>query len=297
MNFRKLYNKIANNNFEPIGMNERNALLIYPNNKRKHYKLADDKVLSKTILEKHQIPCSKTYAVIEHIGDIVSTWKSIQKYNKIAIKPANGSGGGGIKILKKNKEKQWVSGGLVINENDIFLHMANIIMGRFSLNSNDRVLIEECIEAHPFFYEIYPQGVPDFRIILLNEQPLMAMLRVPTDKSDGKANLHQGGLGIGIDMENGTLMEAYDGKKYFKNHPDNQNPILGKTIPHWHKIIEISKQTAKHFPLNYLGVDVVMDKELGPLIMEVNVRPGLAIQLANKTGMKKILKKMNSWVG
>lgn len=297
MKIKELYTKSLTNNFSPIGMNERNALLIYPNNKRKHYKLADDKVLSKEILHKHDIPCSKTYAVVEHIGDIVSSWKSIQKYEKIAIKPANGSGGGGIKILKKNDKGKWTSSGHIVNEKSIFLHMASIIMGRYSLSSNDRVLIEECIEAHPFFYEIYPQGVPDFRVILLNGTPINAMLRVPTDKSDGKANLHQGGLGIGVDMETGKLMQGYDGKKYYNNHPDNNNVILGKNIPHWDKIMEISKKTAIHFPLNYLGVDIVMDKDLGPLIMEVNVRPGLGIQLANKKGMKDILKKLKLWVG
>lgn len=297
MKLLSIYKKSLTNNFNAIGMNERNSLLIYPNNKRKHYKLADDKVFSKEILEKHSIPCAETYAVIEKIGDIVSSWKSIQKYEKIAIKPANGSGGGGIKIIKKNSSGKWTSGGTVIDEKSIFLHMANIIMGRYSLNSNDRVLIEECIESHPFFHEIYPQGVPDFRVILLKGIPINAMLRVPTDKSDGKANLHQGGLGIGVDIETGKLMQGYDGKKYYDNHPDNNNLILGKKIPHWDKIIEISKKTASHFPLNYLGVDVVMDKVLGPLIMEVNVRPGLGIQLANKKGMKQILKKLNLWVG
>lgn len=293
MNFRKIFKKSFTNDFETMGMNERNAQLIYPNNERKYYKLADDKVLTKELLDKHHIPCSTTYAVIENIGGIQKGWQSVQKYSKIAIKPANGSGGGGIKILKKNEQGVWMSSGQEVNVEEIFLHMGNIIMGCFSLGSNDRVLIEECIEAHPFFYEIYPQGVPDFRVILLNEQPLMAMLRVPTDKSDGKANLHQGGLGIGIDMETGKLMQAYDGVKYYDCHPDNGNQILGKEIPHWAKILEISKKTAKYFPLNYLGVDVVMDKELGPLIMEANVRPGLGIQLANKKGLKEVLKKIN----
>ncbi len=275
-----------------MGMNERNATLIYPNNKRKNYKLADDKVLSKQILDQHQIPCAKTYAVIEKIGDIQKGWQEVQKYQKIAIKPANGSGGGGIKILKKDSSGNWISSSKIVSDEEVFLHMANIIMGRFSLSSYDRVLIEECIIPHSFFAETYPIGVPDFRVILLHEQPLMAMLRVPTNKSDGKANLHQGGLGIGIDMETGRLMEAYDGEQYFENHPDNNRVIKGKRIPHWQKILEISKQTAKHFPLNYLGVDIVIDQQLGPLIMEVNVRPGLAIQLANKTGMKKVLKEL-----
>jgi alpha-L-glutamate ligase-like protein len=292
MNFRNIFKRSLTNDFHAMGINERNATLIYPHNQRKHYKLADDKVLSKNILHKHNIPCAETYAVIEKIGGIQKGWEEVQKYQKIAIKPANGSGGGGIKILKKDRSGNWISSSKIVANEDVFLHMANIIMGHYSLGSYDRVLIEECIEPHSFFHEIYPIGVPDFRVILLKEQPLMAMLRVPTNKSDGKANLHQGGLGIGIDMKTGRLMEAYDGEQYFENHPDNNHVILGKRIPHWQKIVDISIQTAKYFPLDYLGVDIVIDQKLGPLIMEVNVRPGLAIQLANKTGMKYVLNEL-----
>ncbi len=290
MKLSKFFKNSMDNDFDALGINERNASLIYPNNERKYYKLADDKTLTKDILEKHNIPCAKTYAVISRIGGIQPGWLKVQSYSKIAIKPANGSGGGGIKILKKNAEGQWCSSGKRVLEEEICMHMATIIMGRYSFGSNDRVLIEECIEPHHFFQEIYPEGVPDFRVILLYNKPLMAMLRVPTDKSDGKANLHQGGLGIGINMKNGILTQAYDGENYFDVHPDNNNSIKGKKIPHWKTILEISILTAKHFPLNYLGVDVVIDETLGPLIMEINVRPGLDIQLANRTGLKRVLK-------
>jgi alpha-L-glutamate ligase-like protein len=272
-----------------MGINERNVSLIYPNNQRKHYKLADDKVLTKNILETYAIPCAKTYAVIERIGDIVPKWESIQQYEKIAVKPANGSGGGGIQILTQ-KENGWYKSGELYPEEEIFTHMANIIMGCFSLGSDDRVLIEACIEPHPFFHEIYPEGVPDFRVILLKGKPIISMLRIPTDISEGKANLHQGGLGIGIDMQKGELLQAHDGQNYHDVHPDNGNQIKGKKIPHWEAILEISIKTAAHFPLQYLGIDIVIDKDLGPLIMEINVRPGLGIQLANKIGMKQVLK-------
>ncbi|CAL2076166.1 Alpha-L-glutamate ligase-like protein [Tenacibaculum sp. 190524A05c] len=287
-----LFKKSLNNSFEAMGINERNVSLIYPNNNRKYYKFADDKVLAKEILDENSIPCADTYAVIEKISGIQKGWELVKKYDKLAIKPANGSGGGGIKILKKDSQENWISSGKIIHEEEIFLHMASIIMGQYSLGSDDRVLIEKCIESHSFFHEIYPAGVPDFRVILLNKKPVISMLRVPTDKSDGKANLHQGGLGIGINMEYGTLTYAYDGKNYFEVHPDNGNQIFGKEIPYWNEILEISIQTAASFPLNYLGVDIVIDQWLGPLIMEVNVRPGLGIQLANKTGMKKVLKNL-----
>ncbi|MEM6321496.1 MAG: sugar-transfer associated ATP-grasp domain-containing protein [Bacteroidota bacterium] len=271
-----------------LGINERNVNYVYAHNPKKYFPLADDKVLCKKVLHQYQIAYAETYGIIERVGDIAAVWATVQQYNSLAIKPANGSGGGGILILKK-KNGQWTRNGQPFSNQEIFSHLARIIMGIYAFGSSDKVLIEQCIEPHPFFHEIYPEGVPDFRIILLNNQPVMGMLRVPTDKSDGKANLHQGGLGIGINLETGRLTYAYDGEKYHQNHPDNNNVILGKKIPYWKELVALSVQTSKAFPLNYLGIDIVLDKTYGPMIMEINVRPGLGIQLANRRGLRKVL--------
>ena len=278
--------KNSNEDIEILGINERNMDFVYRQNSKENFKLADDKVRCKEILHNHGIACAETYGVIRRIGDISSVMAMLEHHEKLAIKPANGSGGGGILIIKKDIKGKWISGGEVRTEKEIFIHMAMIIMGKFSLGSSDHVLIEAVIEPHPFFAEIYPEGVPDFRVILLKNQPVMSMLRVPTDKSDGKANLHQGGLGIGIDTENGRLLKAFDGKSYFDHHPDIGNIIYGKKIPFWNELIALAIRTSEVFPLNYLGIDIVIDKNLGPLIMEINVRPGLGIQLANKQGLK-----------
>ena len=37
--------------------------------------------------------------------------------------------------------------------------------------------------------------------------------------------------------------------------------------------------------LGYQGVDLVLDKDKGPLILELNARPGLNIQIANRAGL------------
>lgn len=276
-------------NTHALGINERNATLVYTENPKKYFHLADDKILTKEIMVPVGISCSPTYQIIERIGDIGEAWASVQDYQTLAIKPASGRGGGGIKILKKNIFGEWISSGKKITEAQVFRHFANIIMGVYSLGTKDRVLIEKCIEPHPFFHSIYPTGVPDFRVILLHDRPLIAMLRVPTDRSDGKANLHQGGLGIGIDENKGILLQAYDGKKYYDEHPDTKSQIYGRTIPYWNEIMELAIRTSKAFPLNYLGIDITIDKNDGPLVMEINVRPGLGIQMANKRGLKSLV--------
>ncbi|NAS31129.1 alpha-L-glutamate ligase-like protein [Flavobacteriaceae bacterium R38] len=293
-----IFNFFKGKNLNGItGLNARNLQLIYPNNERKYYKMADNKVLSKKLLHKHDIPCAVTYAVIERMSDIKKKWKACKKYDAMAVKPANGSGGEGIKIIRKNEDGQWISSGRIIKEEEIIRHMSAILSGLFSLGANDCVLIEECIIPHPFFAEIYPEGVPDFRVITLKGNPIMGMLRMPTARSEGKANLHQKGVGIGIDMKKGILTQVYDGKKYSDHHPDNPNIVFGKPIPYWNEIIEIAIATSKVFPLDYLGIDIVIDKNKGPQIMEVNVRPGLGIQLVNRQGLHKViadLKKNNT---
>ncbi|MEM9548278.1 MAG: sugar-transfer associated ATP-grasp domain-containing protein [Bacteroidota bacterium] len=281
-------------NQEILGINERNMDFVYRLNKKEYFPLADDKIKCKEVLHAKGIACAETYGVIKKVGDIPSAMTLLNHHQALAIKPANGSGGGGILILKKNEEGRWTTGGSIISDRVLFTHLARIIMGMYSFGSSDHVLVEQCIVPHPFFAEIYPSGVPDFRVILLKDQPVMSMLRVPTDRSDGKANLHQGGLGIGIDMAGGVLGQAFDGKEYHDIHPDNGNLILGKKIPMWNRLLALAIETSVNFPFDYLGVDIVIDAVYGPMIMEINVRPGLGIQLANKQGLKKAFNQIKT---
>ena len=289
-----MFKKIRSIKNEFLGLNKRNVQYIYPSNKREDYKLADDKVLAKRIMGTSGIACAKTYAVIENIGEIPAVWNEMKQYTSLAIKPANGSGGGGILILNQSDNGNWMKGDDVYQDEQIHLYLANIIMGVYSLGSNDRVLIEECIVPHSFFNTIYPEGVPDFRVIVYKHHIALGMLRVPTDASDGKANLHQGGLGIGVDLSSGKMTQAFDGRNYYSIHPDTQKQIEGVALPYWKEIIQLSLKTAAAFPLKYLGVDIVIDENKGPLVMEVNVRPGLGIQMVNRKGLSPILEAIDN---
>ncbi len=284
------------NDIGVMGLNQRNIELIYPNNNQKDYALADDKVKTKEILHRHNIACAETYTVITKVSEIRKKWVLCQDKQAMAIKPANGCGGGGIKIIKKSSDGHWMSSGKKIKEHQIFQHITSIVSGIFSMNSSDSCLIEECIVPHSFFAEIYDEGVPDFRLITLKNKPVMGMLRMPTSKSDGKANLHQKGVGIGVDMKKGTLTQVYDGKRYRDHHPDNPKKIKGKPIPYWHDMVDLAIATSKTFPLDYLGIDLVIDAIKGPQVMEINVRPGLGIQLVNQCGLGKAIQEKCSIV-
>ena len=288
-----LISRITNRYDHIVGMNERNRTLIYPNNERKNYQFADDKLETKKILERNQLSCPETYAAIGRVGDVQSIWEQKRDVDSLVIKPANGCGGNGIMLIRK-RDGKWHVGGDPIMESKIFSHIANIVFGMYSGGKDDRAILEELIVPHPKLTEFYSGGIPDIRIITLKGSPIMGMLRLPTKESGGKANLHQGGVGVGIDLDSGKLTHAYDGDRYITSHPDSGIDIQGKQIPMWNEIINLTNQVSDAFPLDYLGIDIVIDKTRGPLVLEINVRPGLSIQMANKTGLRSKIGPLNT---
>lgn len=289
---KKLIHKFLHADNYLVGINQRNLGYVYPNNPRKHFPLANDKVLSKTILEKNGIPVPKTFTVINGLWEIDEKLELVSQEKEIVIKPAQGSGGNGILILSRGKNGEWhTSSGKIYKNEKLIHHLASILYGVYSMRDSDNAIIEYCISPHPFLTKIYEKGIPDFRIILLHSIPLMSMLRVPTKKSGGKANLHQGAMGIGVNMEKGILTQGFYHNKYVDSHPDSGNFFAGNQIPEWEKTLEISVKTSKLFPLKYLGVDIILDKQYGPMIIEINARPGLQIQNINKKGLKEALQQ------
>lgn len=270
-----------------MGINERNLRLVYPLNKRKDFYLANDKIVCKEILEANNIPVCKKLITVDRVGDIRDRWAEMPLVD-CAIKPANGSGGGGILVID-HVDGKWMKGSNEMRETEIHRHMGNILFGVFGFGAEDRVLVEEKIVTHGFTKEIYEDGVPDLRVIMAEGKVILCMMRFPTKESDGKANLHQGAIGVAVDHELGVLGKAYDGETHLTYHPDSRVELSGKQIPDWGRIIEISHQVFAAFPFGYLGIDIALDQNIGPLVLEINVRPGLEIQNVNEVGINTLL--------
>jgi alpha-L-glutamate ligase-like protein len=281
---------------EVIGMNERNYRLINRLNPREFRNFANDKALCKKVLEDNNIPTPQTYCVIETMREIEAKLDTILHLENLVVKPAMGNGGQGILILERLQENVWQTpSGDVFSRKALVMHIANVLFGKFSSRLFDKVIIEYRLMPHSDFQAIFKKGVPDFRIILLNAQPVMAMLRMPTEESDGKANLHAGAIGLGVDLETGRLTRGYNQitDEMVSRHPDSKVLFEGMKLPEWEKTLEISIATAKVFPLNYLGIDIVYDEKLGPMVIEINSRPGMQIQNVNAVGLKKVIDKIN----
>ena len=271
-----------------VGMNERNISFIGRYNKRSKYRLVDDKLLTKKIaLEKGGIPVPELYGVVEYLFQINDFVKEIQQRESFVIKPVQGSGGKGILVVTGRDGEAFIkSSGAKIYSSDIRHHITNTLAGLYSLGGrNDRAMIEGLIDFDPALKQYSHKGVPDVRVIVFKGVPIMAMMRCATHKSDGKANLHQGAVGAGLDIATGRCVYAVQDNVLVTAHPDTGACFSTLRVPQWNRVIELAASCTALTGLGYIGADVVIDNNLGPMLLELNARPGLAIQVANQAGL------------
>jgi alpha-L-glutamate ligase-like protein len=254
------------------------------------------KLKTKELLIEHHIPTAKVYHVFDTLDDLEAiNWATIP--TPFVIKPASGSAGKGILIITKKIENkmEWKDhDGQTLEEDDLNLHVSNILDGEFSTwGSQHRALIEEMITAHPGIAKYSYAGTPDIRVIVFNSVPVMAMARIPTKESGGKANLDKGAIALGIDMATGISTYGLHGKSekitYF---PGTKKKVNGIVIPFWEKTLETAVQAANAAGFHYMGADLFISAEYGPMIVELNGFPGLSIQLANRAGLKRRLERV-----
>ena len=271
-----------------VGMNQRNIGFIGKHNKRSNYRLVDDKLLTKKIaMEKGDISVPELYGVVEYLFEIESFLEQLQRRDGFVIKPVQGSGGKGILVVVGRHGDNFIkSSGVEINNSDIRHHITNTLAGLYSLGGrNDRAMVEGLIDFDPLLKEYSYEGVPDIRVIVCEGVPLMAMMRCATHKSDGKANLHQGAVGVGLDIATGQSVCAVQNGVVVTKHPDTGAAFSKLQVPHWNKLIELAASCNEMTGLGYIGADIVLDRASGPMLLELNARPGLAIQVANQAGL------------
>jgi len=276
-----------------LGINARNLLYIRPYNKRKAIKLADDKLRTKQFLAARGIPVPKLYTVIKNSKDLENLdFSKLQ--NSFALKPNKGFGGEGIiPIIGKKDNKFITAGKKEITKAELEDHIQDILDGRFSIsNVADYAFTEQFIVADNDIGGFSYGGLPDIRVVVHNLIPVMAMLRLPTRESDGKANLHLGAVGVGIDIAKGEATHIVYKNKIIEELPDKLGKIRGFKIPHWDEILHISSKVQLITNLGYMAVDICIDKNTGPVLLEINARAGLAVQIANLSRLRKRLQRI-----
>ena len=268
-------------------MNRRNVGYIARYNSRDRFPLVDNKLKTKLIAQKANLSVPELLNVVSTQYEIESIESELVKHTEFVIKPAQGSGGKGILVIEALMEDGFVkSNGVTIELNIIKRHLSNILSGLHSLGGRaDVAIVESLVRIAPLFEYISHEGVPDIRLIVFKGYPVMGMLRLATKSSDGKANLHQGAVGVGIDIGTGQSIAAIQYNRIVKVHPDTGVPLRDLVIPNWQQLLSLAARCYEVTQLGYLGCDIVIDEHKGPLLLELNARPGLSIQIANNQGL------------
>lgn len=278
-----------------LGMNARNFKIIAQNNNRRLYPLVDDKVQTKKLAAKAGINTPKLIGVIEYQHQVKDFVKLIAEHPQFVIKPAHGSGGKGVLVVKQWSDNKFITAsGKVLTFQDVYKHISNTLSGLFSLGGQyDVALIEEMVHFSNMFKNFSYQGVPDVRIIVYKGYPAMSMMRLATAESGGRANLHQGAVGVGLDIKTGKTLNAVMHNVPITTHPDTGADLKTLVVPNWREHLLIGAKSYEMTGLGYLGADIVMDEDSGPMMLELNARPGLAIQIANGNGLINAIKKID----
>lgn len=280
----KLFRRLKNQGV--LSINQRNTDFVLRYNPRNLFPLVDDKMRTKQLAINAGIAVPTLYGLIETEQQIKNIDKILEPYKDFVIKPARGSGGDGILVFtdKIFGRYRQINGKLTTSQ-ELSYHLSRLLSGAYSLGgSSDYAIIEKRVVVDPVFAAVSYEGIPDIRIITLLGYPAMAMVRLPTRLSGGKANLHQGAIGVGVDLATGKTLGGVFHNDAIDYHPDTLNPIVGIEVPYWDKILDIASRCYDLTGLGYLGVDIVLDKEQGPVMLELNARPGLNIQIANREG-------------
>ena len=271
-----------------LGINQRNAEFVLRYNSRRLYPLVDDKVRTKQLALDAGMSVPELYGVVRSQHDVRNIREVVSGRPDFVIKPAHGSGGDGILVVTGTgyRGNYRTIDGQLVDEQLLRHHLSNIISGQYSLGGTpDSALVEACVRVDDVFDDLTFKGVPDIRVLVFLGYPLMAMVRLPTRRSHGKANLHQGAVGAGIDMGTGLPLGGVMDDRAIEEHPDTGAAIEGRQVPGWAGVLDLSARAFELTGLGYMGVDIVLDRARGPVMLELNARPGLGIQIASRKGL------------
>lgn len=269
-----------------LGMNHRNALILR-HNPRIAIKGVNQKFQTKQRLAAAGVPVPRTLALIEDAVQLAD-FDFATLPASFVVKPNRGRRGEGVILVDGRVERGWqMLNGETLTPEALAHHVSRILQGEMSLEGadSDAALFEPLIRTHPDLARLVPFGLPDIRIICLGRVPLMAMTRLPTIESRGRANLHQGAVGAAIGLGSGNIFRAVLGTELVRTHPSTGAQLVGQAIPYWPEVVEAARRCSEPLGLGYVGVDVVIDATDGVQVLECNAFPGLEIQNVNGAGL------------
>jgi alpha-L-glutamate ligase-like protein len=281
-----------------LGMNARNAGAVLGHNPRALFPVVDDKLLFLELCERVGVPTPAVFAVFMRHGALRHLGETLAAAPDCVIKPARGSSGRGVVLLTGPADGGYRRhNGSVATPDELRRHVSDVLSGLYSLGGRpDRAIVQQRLRTHPTLERVSYRGTPDVRVLVYRGEPALAMLRLPTLESGGRANLHQRGVGVGVDLETGRTTRAVWRRQLVERHPDTGEPLAGREVPDWPAVLAMARTVARATGLGFVGVDVIPDAG-GAVVLEANARPGLAIQSANGIGLQGVLERIDEWMG
>lgn len=278
-----------------LGLNARAQLFSYRYNRSKAKAVAASKLLMFKVMKKSDVPTPEIYAKFINPREIsIYDWQGLP--GSFVLKPSKGLGGRGIIVVKRRARdgNGWITTTRErVTVEDLKLHTLDILEGAYNLqNAPGAAMVQEYVARHKAFRKYAYRGTPDIRVIVFNKVPLMAMLRLPTKDSRGRANLHQGAIGVGVDIATGITTYAVHYANFIKHKPGTKRKLHGIKIPQWSKVLSVAIDASEASGLIFCGADIVLHPEKGPMVLELNYQPGFQIQLCNKAGLRKRLDRV-----
>ncbi|TMA57103.1 MAG: alpha-L-glutamate ligase-like protein [Deltaproteobacteria bacterium] len=279
---------------EVLGINRRNHGYLFAYNPRARYRVVDDKQATKVALAAGGVRAPSLRHVCEAQWQVRRLAARLAAEREFVLKPARGAGGAGIVVVVGRRGDRFVkASGATLRARDLEAHACDVLAGAYSPGGRaDRMLVEELVVPEPVLGAFSYRGVPDVRVLVFRGVPVLAMVRLPTRRSDGRANLHLGGVGVGVDLASGCTTFAIQAGHPVRVHPDLGRMLTGVAVPAWPEVLDLAVRAADAVGLGFLGVDVVLDERHGPLVLELNARPGLGIQMANRRGLRPLLERV-----
>lgn len=170
-------------------------------------------------------------------------------------------------------------------------------------------VVEGYVIQHPKMATLCPASVNTIRVVTIssNSKPIMkdsdkradiayTALRIGGGNSIVD-NFHSGGMCVAIDMETGKICTPATDMEgnVFEKHPMTGTEFMGFEIPFYHETMELILKTIREKKIEgYLGWDIAIT-ENGPVLIELNDRPGVVLlstpYAPMKKGMKYVMEK------
>lgn len=200
----------------------------------------------------------------------------VNKHPKIFAKPFNSIHGKGAEILE----------------------LSGSVEKLFRYCKDQEMMVEELITQHTALSSLNECTVNTIRLLTLlplNNIPIITFAVIRVGRVGNIVdNVSAGGLTAAINVKTGRVFtNAYDqNDNEFTHHPDSGIELKDFQIPHWNKVVNAVKETAREFPLvRHIGWDIAITIDGDVEFIEGNDQPSFrAIQMLDQVGKKHLYK-------